>query len=286
MVEASIIITTYNRPDLLLKRSLRSAFKQVFKDYEIIVVDDASTEKYPEISGIKYIKHERNKGLAAARNTGIRAAQGRYISCLDDDNELLPNFLTETINGFGHNPFIDAVGVGRIIQGKEIADYVVPKISKWTSIDWGWLIKKEVFNHIQYDEQCHANEDADFGIRFFKQFNARIIDKVLCIAYDCDDPKQSLSYPTERELAGMEYFFNKNYLEYNDTRELWHLYRLMGRKFYRGGHRKRGINYFWQGFKIYPTFRTFLNFVFILFGWFIYDKYMTVEERIGSKLRK
>lgn len=286
---ASVVITTFNRSKLLEERSLRSALQQTIP-CEIIVVDDAGTDNTAEIMKkypVRYFKFSENKGLAYARNYGISRAEGRYVVCLDDDNELLPDFLEKTTRAF-YDTQVDAIGVGRVIQYKDFADCVIPKISRFCPLDWGWLIKKEVFKEIEYDEKMRANEDTDFGIQFFKRFRAVVIPEPLCVAYDeFGDPKNSLSYPSERELKGMLYFFNKNFHEYCEyPKELWHLYKLMGRKFYRGGHRSAGITYFLKGFLIYKRFRSFLHLFFILFGWFVYDKYMTFEEKLGAKLRK
>src|SRR3990167_1190392 len=104
---ASIIITTWNRPELL-KRALKSARSQTFKDYEVIVVDDCS-----DIPVEGAIRHEVNKGLSAARNTGIKVAKGKYVVFLDDDNELMDRFLEKSIQAIGD---YDAVAVGRTIQ--------------------------------------------------------------------------------------------------------------------------------------------------------------------------
>ena len=286
---ASIIITTYNRSKILEERSLRSALNQSFKDYEIIVVDDCGSDDTGKIvlkhKNIRYFKLPVNQGLSAARNFGISKAKGKYVVCLDDDNELMPDFLKETILNIGTWA---AIKVGRIIQYKDFADYAHPIFGKISSFDWGILFDKRVFDKIQYDEKMRANEDTDFGIQFYKVIGNKVglINKPLTLAYDIDDPKLSLSYPNERELKGMAYFFEKNFKEYDEPKELWCLYRLMGRKFYRGGYRFKGINYFWQGFKSYKTFRAFLHFFFILLGWFVYDQFMTLEEKVAAKLRK
>ena len=281
MVKVSIIITNYNRPKLL-ERALRSALNQTYKDYEIIVVDDCSDDIDVLPEGVSGIRHKTNKGLSAARNTGIKAARGEYVVCLDDDNELLPTFLEETTKAIGD---YDAVAVGRVIQYKDFADYVIPGISKLSSIDWGWLIKKSVFDEIKYDENLRANEDTDFGIQFFKQFKAIQLDEPLTIAYDSENPKESLSFPNRRELEGMLNFYAKNRHEYTDPKEIWCLQRLMGRKFYRGGYKIQGLRYFWWGFQAYPRIRSFLHLFFLFFGWAIYDRYMTFEEKLASKLR-
>ena len=87
----SIIIPTYNRPHLL-PRAVNSALAQTVEDIEVIVVDDASPEpvQLPEHPKLSIIRLPQNSGGAAARNAGAKAARGRWIAYLDDDDELLP----------------------------------------------------------------------------------------------------------------------------------------------------------------------------------------------------
>lgn len=291
MAKISVVITTYNRPSLLLNRSLKSALKQDFSDYEVVVVDDCSSEplNLPVNPKIRYYKFSTNKGLAYARNYGIISSTGKYVVCLDDDNELMPNFLKETCVVLDSHQELQAVATGRIMQYKDFAYYLKPKLSSFTSIDWGWLIRREVFNQIQYDEAMRANEDTDFGIQFFKRFkeaSAAVLPEPLCVAYDSARPEDSLSFPTKRELDGMNYFFDKNFHEYKGfPNELRHLYRTMGRKFYRGGYKLKGLGYFVKSFWAYPTLHSFAHLFFVLFGWFVYDKFMTLEEKIGASKR-
>ena len=204
----------------------------------------------------------------------------------------MPEFLSQTVPILEAKHFVDsieqqldAVAVGRTIQYKDFTDYVVPKTDLLSSIDWGWLVKREVFDSIRYTEHLRANEDTDFGIQFFKRFKAIQLDEPLTIAHDSEDPKQSLSFPTKRELEGMLNFYAKNRHEYKNSKEIWCLQRLMGRKFYRGGYKLQGLRYFWWGFKAYPAIRSFLHLFFLLFGWTIYDKFMTAEEKLAAKLR-
>lgn len=99
----SVIMATYNRAHLL-PRAIRSVLNQTYKDFEIIVVDDGSTDSTEEVvktfqdRRILYYKQGENKGMLAARNKGFDVARGDYVTLLDDDDELLPEALEVAIN--------------------------------------------------------------------------------------------------------------------------------------------------------------------------------------------
>ena len=292
-MKVSIVITTMNRADILTQRSLRSALGQEFNDFEVIVVDGGQDDTRKRVMQTKatYV-WTPPIGLSNARNVGIKMSQGDYVVCLDDDNELLPQFLKKTVEKldlYKDNPTIMAVRVGKLIKyvEKNFEDYAPAGDSKFQSIDWGWLIKREVFDVIQYDEAAQANEDMDFGIQYFKRYDAVSISEPLAIAFDIEgDPKKSLSFPSERELGGMDYFLKKNLKEYTDPNELRYLYRLAGRKYYRGGYKLKGLKYFWKSFWAAKRLEPLAHLMFILMGWTIYDKFMEIEERIGAAKRR
>lgn len=103
--KVSIIMPTYNR-EKLISRAIESVIRQKYPNWELLIVDDYSTdntketvERYINIdSRIKYLKNERRKGVAGARNFGILKATGKYIAFLDSDDEWLQNHLSESIN--------------------------------------------------------------------------------------------------------------------------------------------------------------------------------------------
>ena len=95
MNKVTVIISLYNHAHLV-SEAIESVLSQTYKDIEIIVVDDGSTDNakkvlatYIEQGKIRYI-YQNNKGLSSARNTGIQAAQGKYIKFLDSDDYLYP----------------------------------------------------------------------------------------------------------------------------------------------------------------------------------------------------
>lgn len=92
----SVIIPTHNRARYL-GLAIDSVLKQTFDDYEVIVIDDGSTDGTRDVvreygGSVRYL-HQENSGVGAARNAGIEAAKGEWITFLDDDDEWLPGYL-------------------------------------------------------------------------------------------------------------------------------------------------------------------------------------------------
>ncbi len=102
----SIIVPTYNRPDML-KEALKSVFSQTYRNFEVIVVNDGGVDVMETIDPLNnegkiiYLHHKDNMGRSEARNTGLKAARGKYIAYLDDDI-YYPNHL-EILVGFLEN---------------------------------------------------------------------------------------------------------------------------------------------------------------------------------------
>ena len=116
MLKVSVLIPTYNRADYL-SQALASVFAQSQGPFEIIVVDDGSTDNTPEVIAaaeprVRYIRHERNKGVAAARNTGLKAACGDVVAWLDADDLWEPDFLKTVMPILERNGQVDGVYTG------------------------------------------------------------------------------------------------------------------------------------------------------------------------------
>ena len=96
--KVSVIVPTHNRADLL-PRAVDSVLAQTYGDYEILIVDDCSSDETQDVIAgfsdprIRSFRHDRNRGQSAAINTGISHARGEYIGFLDDDDEWLPTKL-------------------------------------------------------------------------------------------------------------------------------------------------------------------------------------------------
>lgn len=101
----TVFIPTHNRAHLI-RRAVLSVIDQTYKNIEIIIVNDGSSDNTPDVlnslkleyNNIHIFQHEKAKGACAARNLAIRNATGQYITGLDDDDEFLPHRITDFIN--------------------------------------------------------------------------------------------------------------------------------------------------------------------------------------------
>jgi glycosyltransferase involved in cell wall biosynthesis len=102
----SVIIPCFNQAEFL-GEAIQSVMQQTYRNFEIIVVDDGSSDNIREVvsgfSDVRYIRHH-NRGLAGARNTGIWASKGGYLIFLDADDRLLPKALESGLNCFHSHP--------------------------------------------------------------------------------------------------------------------------------------------------------------------------------------
>lgn len=119
MPTISVIIPTYNRPELL-RKALDSVLQQTYRDLEVIVVDDGSCEethlcnlKLLQMDNrVRYVYKKESCGVAAARNDGIRIAEGRYVAFLDDDDIWLPMKLEKQVQFMASCEHLAAVCCG------------------------------------------------------------------------------------------------------------------------------------------------------------------------------
>jgi len=112
----SVVIPTYNRA-YCIADAVRTAAAQDYKNLEIVAVDDGSTDDtlraLSELQAteprLRILQHQTNKGVSAARNTGIAAAQGEFIALLDSDDTWLPEHLSTQMRQFTEEPSLDLV---------------------------------------------------------------------------------------------------------------------------------------------------------------------------------
>ncbi len=194
----SIILPTYNCA-AFLPHSIGTILSQTYNSYEIIVIDDGSTDNtkevlYPFMQRIKYIRSEQNKGLPTARNIGIRPAQGKYIAFIDADDLWLPEKLQTDIEYFETHPEVSMV-YSKHINIDEKGDDLdgntkrqLPSGNIFTQlfsvqnfiITSSVVVRKEVFETTGlFDEQLFNCQDWDMWLRIAFHFKVAGIDKPL-----------------------------------------------------------------------------------------------------------
>lgn len=165
------IITTHNRLNLL-KRAIDSVFAQTYNNIELIVVDDASTDgtsKYCVQQPLQYIfiSKEESKGGNYARNLGIRAAKGKYVAFLDDDDYWLPTKIEKQV-ALIESKDCELVHCGRkleIVKG----DKVIYRDLLPNPLDYGDMHKKILLTICTTTTNILAKRDALFEVGLFDE---------------------------------------------------------------------------------------------------------------------
>ncbi len=297
----SIIIPTYNRRQSI-GRSVRSVLNQTYRDFELIIVDDGSTDNTKELVAdfnderIRYVRHEGNKGEAAARNTGIKAARCDYIAYQDSDDEWLPEKLARQIELLENaSPEMGVIYTGFWKAENHKRTYVP---FSWVSQKNGdihkellkgnfigspvVLIKKECFNKVGlFDERLRNLVDWEMWLRISKRYHFRCVDEPLAVAhYDSDN----VSDNPDSLIDALELVLEKNHHEFEAEKKLLAKHWInIGNLLVAKGGVKKGRHYIVNALRLYPfSVRLFSAAFLAFFG--IYDKVVRVLRRItGSR---
>jgi len=196
MTRISVIITTYNRPRVLLNAI--SSARSAGRDLEIVVVDDASADETERvcasIDGIKYVRIDCNQQVAGARNVGLVASTGEYITFLDDDDLRLPNSLDEQVAVLERNPdaaFVYGQALPETAEGKRGAAYPVNCPSGdifWQLLGRNFipcgsvLFRRSIVEKVGLlDDAIAGIDDWDFWVRIAELFPAVAIASPMII---------------------------------------------------------------------------------------------------------
>lgn len=194
--QVSIIIPSYNHARYI-GDAIQSVLKQKYRDFEIIVVDDGSTDRTRQVveqfgDAVRYIWQE-NRGLSAARNTGIRAARGELIGLLDADDIYLDQYLSTLVPVLQSNPDASAVYCGfQFVDEKkqllpQVGKRVVPPEQFYSSLIEGnfiiaqcMLVRRSTYEQVgQFDENLRACEDWDMWLRIAREHQVLGVPQVL-----------------------------------------------------------------------------------------------------------
>lgn len=284
----SVIIPTYNRANLV-SRAIKSVLNQTYQDFEIIVVDDCSEDNTEEIvksfndSRIRYIKHKKNKGGSAARNTGIKRARGKYIAFLDDDDEWLPSKLEKQIMLFEKlSKHYGVVYSGYYIaKGDVIKRKVLPK---YRGDVYGYLLKrnfigsptivvrKECFKRAGlFDEDLPASQDWDMWLRIAKYYKFEYILEPLAIYYT-----NGSYFKLDKYIISLEKILNKYYQDFcRNPKVLSNMYKYLGILYFIIGDKKKATNLFIKSIDLKLLQNSYIHILLSIIFPKIYKKLIT-----------
>ncbi|BAB07432.1 glycosyltransferase family A protein [Halalkalibacterium halodurans] len=228
-MKVSIIIPTHNRAKLL-KRALESTLNQTYKNIEVIVVSDGSTDntdivmdEYKRDSRVNFISYHPAKGGNYARNTGIKNAKGEFIAFLDDDDEWMPDKLELQIKEFNQNANVGLVYTGvEIIYNfnkRNIKYYSLPKktgnlskeilVANCIGTTSSVMVRKNLITECgMFDEKLKARQDYDLWIRVCQKTLVGVVNKPLVRYYNYTTNKQ-ISDDIKKYESAIEYIDNK-----------------------------------------------------------------------------
>lgn len=219
-MKVSVIIPTFNRAHTL-GRAIQSVLSQTERDFEIIVIDDHSTDNtkslIKQFGGIKYVLNRKSQGPAGSRNQGLEEASGKYVAFLDSDDAWFPRHLEESLSCM-ESLHLDACyalwyrkrgvlwerypkewldilksdlklkQIGPAIPlGNLIAEYTVAKPFWCFHIDTLVVKKQALLNCGPFDESFFCAEDLEISFRLLSKLSVGLINKYHARYFEGDD---------------------------------------------------------------------------------------------------
>jgi glycosyltransferase involved in cell wall biosynthesis len=196
-VAVTVLIPTYNR-SRYVGHAIRSVLQQTFRDLELLVLDDGSTDDTEEVvraiddPRVRYVRCP-HRGISATLNTGVRLARGRYVARLDSDDEWLPDSLareTAVLNEqldvglvYGRAQAMDAAGRPLPSTRGYALRYPADSFRSMLvddSTNISVLVRRECFDRVGlFDESLTAHEDWDMWLRVARHYRFAFVDAIL-----------------------------------------------------------------------------------------------------------
>ncbi len=225
------VVTTFNRPELV-RRAIQSVITQTYDSLEIIVVEDGSDNCIDPwlndegLDHIRYIRHKENRGLAAARNTALRVANGDYIAFLDDDDEWKPDRIEKQVQQLERLTPEERRRLGVIYCGAEVRlpdrssalvhprnqgnlrEAIIREGAK--TVSSACLFSREALEKAGgFDENLPSSIDHDIWMALAAfGYEARVIDEPLVITYHSRDRKTMMNTTVPR-IRGIRLYVEK-----------------------------------------------------------------------------
>lgn len=279
----SVVIPTYNQANGLA-RAIQSVLDQIYASFELIIVDDCSTDDTEAViksfqdERIIYVRHSENKGAAAARNTGISKAKGELLAFLDSDDEFVQDKLKiqiEILQSLSKDTGLviadlynlDKYSLGKnkeLYDSKEMpSGHIQPSSAFPASIfspPSTWLLRKSCVKEVGlFDEMIFGIEDADYFARIFEKSRIYYLNHVVCIKHI--RPRQKGQF-SPRYYQGKQHFLHKHLAKMRKDRiYLSRFYLGIAKDFLNWNQPRDAKKYFLRTFITYPKIGYFFKFL-------------------------
>jgi glycosyltransferase involved in cell wall biosynthesis len=312
--KVSVIIPCYNYADYL-KICLQSVLAQTFQDFEIIVVDDSSTDHTPEVvkefrdSRLRYVRHEKNLGPATAQNTGIKLACGEYIAAIGADDLMKPNNLAIKVAILERYPEVGLVHsnaeiideIGRVIGTacKETGLRDVQQERLFEKLLYGnfivassILVRKACYQKVGlYDPKLRYGEDWDMWLRLAYHYDFGYLDSPLVQHRLHQRSLRHQSYFENKDLLAMDKIIRKVFQEFDLASKGYSYQRIYWSNYFRMLNNKLGVlslrhilKLYARGLRTYPRYLLSFNKNAVFLGKLI--AYTVLPRPVLMRLRK
>lgn len=227
MDKISVIIPTYNREHTILN-SVKSVLNQTYQNFEIIVVDDGSSDNTIDLlkklnsDKIKVIVNETNKGAPYSRNRGIDLATGEYIAFQDSDDIWFENKLEVCLKAIKEHDadFVFHQVICDNVKGQPISpttnfnlinDKMLYVLTKGGVNTQTMFAKAECFKNIKFDEKMPRSQDWEIMIRMTEKYKIYFIQQPLVHYIMLED---SISKSSKKGFIALERIYKKHFTRY------------------------------------------------------------------------
>ena len=190
--KVSIVLTVYNINHQYLLECLKSIYAQTYENYEILVIDDCSSEDYSYLKqrrNIRYIRNSSNLGLSKSVNKAFQLCKGDYIVRLGSDDIYNKNLLAKEVNFLDSNPDYGAVCCE--FQRFGFSTQIIRRPKEWNLEDvksgkihgygyaGGMMFRRELLNQCHINEDCKVCEDFDFHLQLLEHTKIKSLNEIL-----------------------------------------------------------------------------------------------------------
>jgi glycosyltransferase involved in cell wall biosynthesis len=210
----AVIIPTYNRAHLL-ERAVQSVLNQTFREFELVVVDDGSTDDTAHLllirnpdPRLRYIRLPANRGVSRARNTGVTMTTAPWLAFLDSDDEWLPRKLEKQVRWIHKHPYMQIVQTREIWmrRGRRVnppltheksgGDLFFASLERCMVTPSSVMLRRPLLDEAGgFDESLPACEDYDLWLKITCRFPVGLVDEYLLTRYGGHSDQLSAAVP-------------------------------------------------------------------------------------------